>query len=87
MKKSGNQNHSPTVINGKFQDNTETDIFCPHCVPPRKLIVKTNRHNGGQFLGCPNYPQCNFTREIPEAWKMRAAGQVGLFDMITESEE
>lgn len=66
----------------KFEENTESDILCPHCNPPRKLIVKTNKQNGGQFLGCPNYPNCNHTREIPEAWKMRAAGQVGLFDVL-----
>lgn len=64
----------------KFQDNTEADIYCPNCVPPRKLIVKTNRHTDHQFLGCPNYPECNHTRPIPEAWIMRAQGQPGLFD-------
>jgi ssDNA-binding Zn-finger/Zn-ribbon topoisomerase 1 len=64
----------------KFENGTESDILCPDCVPPRKLIVKTNRQNENQFLGCPNYPICTYTRPIPEAWKMRAAGQVGLFD-------
>jgi hypothetical protein len=24
----------------KFQENTQTDILCPQCNPPRKLIVK-----------------------------------------------
>lgn len=67
----------------KFVENTESDILCPQCNPPRKLIVKTNRHNDNQFLGCPNYPDCNYTRGIPEAWKMRAAGQAGLFDTIS----
>lgn len=67
----------------KFVDNTESDILCPQCNPPRKLIVKTNRHNGNQFLGCPNYPECNYTRGIPEEWKMRAAGQAGLFDVLS----
>ena len=65
-----------------FEENTESDIFCPDCVPPRKLIVKTNKQNQSQFLGCPNYPNCNHTRQIPESWKMRAAGQAGLFDTI-----
>jgi len=67
-------------MTAKFTDNHETDILCPNCNPPRNLIVKTRRSDGNQFLGCPNYPDCNYTREIPEAWKMRAAGQIGLFD-------
>ena len=66
----------------KFEENTESDILCPTCVPPRKLVVKTNKLNGGQFLGCPNYPNCNHTRGIPEAWIMRAQGQTGLFDEL-----
>ena len=70
----------------KFQENTESDILCPHCNPPRKLIVKTNKQNDNQFLGCPNFPNCDYTRGIPETWKMRAAGQVGLFDAIMEDE-
>jgi len=66
-----------------FDENTESDILCPECTPPRKLIVKTNRNNGNQFLGCPNYPDCNYTRGIPEAWIMRANGQPSLFDWDT----
>jgi len=69
-------------MSAKFIDNTESDIPCPNCKPPRKLIVKTRRSDGNQFLGCPNYPDCTHTREIPEAWKMRAAGQIGLFDEL-----
>ena len=62
-------------MSAKFDNNKPTDIPCPHCVPVVTLIVKTNRINENQFLGCPNYPECNYTRGIPEAWKMRANGQ------------
>jgi ssDNA-binding Zn-finger/Zn-ribbon topoisomerase 1 len=68
----------------KFVENTESDIPCPYCVPPRSLIVKTNHLTDHQFLGCPNYPECTFTRSIPEEWKMRAAGQKGLFDGLED---
>lgn len=68
----------------QFENNLETDIPCPHCVPVVNLRVKTNRANGNQFLGCPNWPECEYTRPIPEAWKMRAAGQVGLFDVAAK---
>lgn len=60
--------------------NSEVSAYCPECKPLVKLIVKENRHSGHQFLGCPNWPQCNYTREIPEEIKMRQAGQKGLFD-------
>jgi ssDNA-binding Zn-finger/Zn-ribbon topoisomerase 1 len=69
----------------KFVENTESDILCPQCNPPRKLIVKTNRNNGNQFLGCPNYPDCKYTRGIPEEWIMRANGQPSLFDVLTHT--
>jgi len=67
----------------KFLENTESDILCPQCNPPSKLIVKTNRLNEHQFLACPNYPKCNYTRDIPEEWIMRANGQPSLFDVLT----
>jgi ssDNA-binding Zn-finger/Zn-ribbon topoisomerase 1 len=57
----------------RFADNLESEVLCPDC--RRKLIVKTNHLNEGQFLGCPNYPECRYTQPIPEAWRMRLAGQ------------
>lgn len=71
----------------KFVENTESDILCPQCNPPRKLIVKTNRFTDHQFLGCPNYPECKYTRSIPEEWIMRANGQPSLFDVLDMAEE
>ena len=68
----------------KFENNLQTDIYCPECSPLIKLMVKTNRTTEHQFLGCPNWPECNYTRPIPEAWKMRAMGQAGLFDGIEQ---
>ena len=57
----------------KFENNTQTSIPCEDC--GAKLIIKTNRQNGNQFLGCPNWPECEFTRDIPESYKLRAMGQ------------
>jgi len=62
----------------KFENNLPTDIPCPKC-KGTTLIVKTNHINENQFLGCPNWPDCEYTRQIPEAWKMRAQGQKELF--------
>ena len=50
----------------KLLDGTEVAIVCPECDIPRKLVVRTNRQSGHQFLGCPNWPECGFTRRIPE---------------------
>lgn len=63
----------------KFEENTEAEITCPNCTPPVKLIVKTNRNTDHQFLGCPNWPDCNHTQGIPESWIMRVNGQPQLF--------
>jgi len=64
----------------KYVENFTTQILCPEC--GQKLIIKTNRHTDHQFLGCPNFPECTYTRGIPEEWKMREQGQPGLFDEI-----
>lgn len=58
----------------KLQENAEVERYCPVCSPPPKLIVKTNRKNGNQFLGCPNWPNCTHTEPIPESLRMKAAG-------------
>jgi ssDNA-binding Zn-finger/Zn-ribbon topoisomerase 1 len=67
----------------KLLNGTELAISCPECVPVVKMRVRTNRENGSQFLGCPNYPDCTETKPIPEDVKMRlkgAASLPGFFD-------
>lgn len=63
----------------KFIDGSEAHITCPN--DGAKLIVRTTRKNGHQFLGCPRFPECNHTQQIPESWKMRVLGQKE-FDML-----
>jgi ssDNA-binding Zn-finger/Zn-ribbon topoisomerase 1 len=63
----------------KLPDNQEVEIYCPNCKWPVKLIVKTNRITRNQFLGCPNWPDCNHTQSIPESIVMRLNGQPTLF--------
>ena len=65
----------------KFTDNYQSDILCPLCGSGNYLIVRTNRHNGNQFLGCSKWPDCEYTRGIPEEWIMRIQGQRTLFDL------
>lgn len=66
----------------KLQDRSEVNRRCPRCKAEGrgnvKLIVRTNRLNGRQFLGCPNWPECDHTEPIPEDVKMRAAGATTL---------
>jgi len=58
----------------EFPNNKPVDLRCPNCPADTRLLIKTNRHNNTQFLGCPNYPACNYTREIPESLKMQLRG-------------
>jgi len=54
------------------------NVFCPRCVPRVKLVVRTNRANGSQFLGCPNWPECKHTQAIPEDLIMKLHGATPL---------
>jgi ssDNA-binding Zn-finger/Zn-ribbon topoisomerase 1 len=65
----------------KLKDRTETNRGCPDCGPNTKLIVRTNRVNGSQFLGCPNWPGCKYSAPIPESLLMELAGVQPLFDL------
>jgi ssDNA-binding Zn-finger/Zn-ribbon topoisomerase 1 len=56
----------------KYLDDLERgDIavnkICPDC--EENLVVRVNRQNGKLFLGCINYPDCNYTRSIPNDLK------------------
>jgi ssDNA-binding Zn-finger/Zn-ribbon topoisomerase 1 len=54
---------------------------CPKCHQP--LEIKTNRETGHEFLGCsgwkPGGQGCKYTEELPEAIKLRRAGQPDMF--------
>lgn len=66
---------TPTVL----KNDMEVERYCPKCDNAVKLRVKTNRMNGNQFLGCPNWPNCDYTEQIPEALLMEARGQPRMF--------
>lgn len=67
------------MAKSEFENNREVDLRCPRCAADTRLRIKTNRTNGSQFLGCPNYPRCDYTREIPESLKMELRGARRLF--------
>jgi ssDNA-binding Zn-finger/Zn-ribbon topoisomerase 1 len=62
------------------QTTPEITKACPDC--GRRLVIRTNRDNGSQFIGCTGYPECNHTEGIPETLKMRLAGapELPMFD-------
>lgn len=63
----------------KLQDRMTVNVFCPRCSPSVKLIVRTNRLNDSQFLGCPNWPEsCHHTQPIPQDLIMQALGAKSL---------
>jgi len=63
------------MLTASLPDGQEVNKRCPKCAIPRKLVVRTNRQNGSQFLSCPNWPKCNHTEQIPESLKMQLLGQ------------
>jgi ssDNA-binding Zn-finger/Zn-ribbon topoisomerase 1 len=63
---------------GKLPDGKVTEKVCPEC--GGRLVVRTNKATGSQFLGCANYPECRRAEPIPEALRMRLAGQPTLFE-------
>ena len=67
-----------------FPNGMESMLYCPTCVPRKKLVVRTNKQNQTQFLGCPGYPMCDHTQKIPDEWILRALGQPELFDLDKE---
>lgn len=58
----------------KLKGRSEVNVFCPFCELQIKLIVRTNRQNGSQFLGCPNWPECKHTQQIPIDIVLRLQG-------------
>ncbi|TMK83236.1 MAG: type I DNA topoisomerase [Actinobacteria bacterium] len=44
----------------------ELDELCPKCIEEGRGEVKLVKRLGryGMFIGCPNYPECTYTREI-----------------------
>lgn len=66
----------------KLLENTRLEVVCEECGAPY-MLVRTNRATQGQFLGCPNYPDCTGTAKIPEDVRMRLEGATplpGIFD-------
>jgi ssDNA-binding Zn-finger/Zn-ribbon topoisomerase 1 len=56
----------------KLKDGTATERTCPRC--GSRLVVRTQKATGHQFLGCPKWPECSHAEPIPEAVIMKAAG-------------
>jgi ssDNA-binding Zn-finger/Zn-ribbon topoisomerase 1 len=53
---------------------------CPRC--GWKLVIRRNRETGEEFLSCLGWRvnQCTYTEPLPEAIKLRRAGQRSMFD-------
>jgi ssDNA-binding Zn-finger/Zn-ribbon topoisomerase 1 len=47
---------------------------CPVCGASSKLVIRQNKLTGTFFLGCPNYPECNYSQPLPEEVRMDAIG-------------
>lgn len=45
---------------------------CPTCGAP--MVVRENRQNGSEFLGCTRFPDCRETAPLPAYVEMLKAG-------------
>lgn len=58
--------------------NEQIDIDCPECLASghgrQTLVARTNRQSGHEFLGCPRWPDCQYTKKLPEWVLMERAG-------------
>ena len=57
---------------------------CPNCYRP--MAIKRNRQNDTRFLGCSGYPDCTYTKPLPESVQLREKGYKELFDDIDDQE-
>lgn len=64
------------MVKVKVERGTKVSRDCPTCGTGSKLVVRTNRQSGSQFLGCPNWPTCSHTEPIPESIIMELSGAV-----------
>lgn len=67
---------SAVVYRGDAEDIAEV-VECPRCKKGR-LVVRKNEENNRYFLGCSNYPQCDYTfndvRALDDPHKCPACG-------------
>lgn len=59
----------------------KTSLTCPKCGPATRLVIRKNKRLKTEFLGCENWPECDYTRELPEHVRMEALGQPTLFSV------
>ena len=52
--------------------NGKTVRVCDEC--GADMVVRKNRDTGEEFLGCQNWPKCDFTTPLPVDVQMRIKG-------------
>ena len=53
------ESKSVFVLNPDVQADADSPVLCPRCKTGR-LVLRTNENNRHGFVGCSNYPQCDF---------------------------
>ena len=56
----------------KIPEGKTVKKACPEC--GGDLVIRRSRTTQQHFLGCINYPRCQYTEPLPEDVKMRAMG-------------
>ena len=47
---------------------------CPKCGPSDRLVIRVNQSTRQQFLGCFNWPKCEYTEPLPVDLELRLLG-------------
>lgn len=56
----------------RLDERLKINKQCPDC--GSHLVIRANRKNGDQFLGCVRWPECIHTEQIPEYLILEAVG-------------
>ena len=58
--------------------NPPISVRCPVCLEagrgPHPMVLRTNRNNGSEFLGCSQFPECTYSTALPAWYELRKAG-------------
>lgn len=52
------------------------NIACRECGKP--MVIRTNRENGSEFMGCSNWPRCTHSEPLPAYVEQIRAGAAQL---------
>lgn len=47
-----------------MNETPRIELTCPFCGPGARLVIRTNRASGRDFVGCERWPKCDHTQPL-----------------------